>query len=275
MAECEWPVTYAGCGGCDVLDDADETDTDGETRTLFETIATDYLRAWTGGRYGLCETTIRPCNTDECGVPTSTFAGRGPYGTGASPWTPVIIGGRWFNLTCGACRGPCTCAGQNSIRLPGPVDEIIEILIDGNVVDPDTYRVLDREILVRGDGPWPRVQNLTAEATSPDTFQITYTRGTVVPTGGQLAAGVLACELAKAACGDTTCQLPERVQTVTRQGVSVAILDAFEDVNDGRTGIWLIDSWLAAVTKTPGRATVRSVDVHPVRPGVTTWRRTL
>jgi hypothetical protein len=89
---------------------------------------------------------------------------------------------------------------------------------------------------------------------------VTYVRGVRVPEGGEIAAGVLALELAKAACNDNTCQLPKRMQTMTRQGVTVAMLDSFDDVDKGHTGIWIIDSWVASMTKTPVRPTVLSPD---------------
>lgn len=95
---------------------------------------------------------------------------------------------------------------------------------------------------------------MVAPITEIDTFQVTYMRGIDVPMGGQVAAGRLACELAKAACGDNTCALPKRVQTITRQGVTVGLLDSFDDVDKGRTGIWLIDSWVASMNIPQSRA---------------------
>ena len=104
--------------------------------------------------------------------------------------------------------------------------------------------------------------------TAPGTFSIAYDYGREVPIGGQLAAGVLACELAKAACRDSSCALPQRIQSITRQGVTVAVLDAFDDIDSGHTGIWLIDSWVSSIVKPlrPGR--ICSPDVP--RPK---WRR--
>ena len=64
-----------------------------------------------------------------------------------------------------------------------------------------------------------------------------------------VAAGVLALELAKAACMDRDCALPARLQTVTRQGVTVQVQDDFDEMQEGRTGIWLVDSWVTSIRK--------------------------
>jgi hypothetical protein len=41
--------------------------------------------------------------------------------------------------------------------------------------------------------------------------------------------------------------LPERVQTITRQGVTVGFLDPQDFLEKGRTGITMIDLWLRSV----------------------------
>jgi hypothetical protein len=112
---------------------------------------------------------------------------------------------------------------------------------------------------------------MAAATTEANTWQVSYTKGTPVPEGGQVAAGVLACELAKGATNDRTCQLPQRVQTIARQGVTVQLLDSFDDVEKGRTGIWLVDSWVASVTQPKRGGSVYSVDIPNPRHRTTTW----
>jgi hypothetical protein len=60
------------------------------------------------------------------------------------------------------------------------------------------------------------------------------------------AAAILACELVKAHLG-VDCALPARVQTLTRQGMSMAILDPQEFLAFGRTGLYEVDLAIAAV----------------------------
>src|SRR3546814_14899634 len=86
-----------------------------------------------------------------------------------------------------------------------------------------------------------------------DTWSILYNRGYPVPAGGQVAAGLLAVELAKAACGDKSCGLPQRVQAITRQGVTIAVLDAFADTDTRHTALWLLGSSRALADRRPAR----------------------
>lgn len=266
---CKWPISTVACETCDPLDNLSTED-----RALVEAMATDYLWRWSGRKFGACPVTIRPCKQD-CTEGASTFYGSGPYtdvGPSTGGWRPVIIDGAWYNLSCGRCGDQCSCTYTPTIELPGPVASIEEVTIDGEVLDPAAYRVDNYRYLIRTDGgDWPSCQNMAASPGDPDTFTITCTRGTPVPAGGQVAAGVLACEFAKALCKDSTCALPQRLQSITRQGVSVAVLDAFDDIDTGHTGIWIIDSWLASVTKPPIRSRVYSVDRPRERNRRTTW----
>lgn len=262
MSKCEWPVEYSTC---EEPNWSNDEETHAEAKALFETMATDLLWNWTGKRYGICEATVRPCR-DWGTRREDTYTGRGPFtslpGAGRPGWLPVMINGSWFNLRCGRCSGGCHCDWSKAIKLPGPVREILEIEIDGEILDPSRYFLAPGGTLVRTDlGFWPNEQNLDKPLGEVGTWGVTYKRGEPVPSGGRIAAGVLARELFLASCGDPDCGLPQRVQTVTRQGVTVAVLDAFEDVEQGRTGIWLIDSWVASVAKSPRKSTVLSPDV--------------
>lgn len=259
---CDWPIVYPGC-----TDEVPipEPIASMPASGMFEEMAVSYLWNWTGKNYGVCTHTIRPCRQD-CTEGMSTWNGSGPQvapglGVFGTSWTPVIIDGLWYNVGCGRCGDRCGCGGEAPLRLPGPVANVAQIAEDGVLLDPSTYHVDNNRLLVRTDG----------RVWSPCGLEITYDIGVAVPTGGQIAAGVLANELAKAACGDKSCGLPQRVQTVTRQGVTIAMLDAFDDVDKGHTGIWLIDSWVASVTKAPARAKVLSPDVPRQSPRRTTW----
>lgn len=263
---CSWPADYGACeqpDGYAALTDAQ--------RAGYEQQAAEYLWNWTGRVFGLCTITVRPCRSD-CDR-ASTYFGRGPTpGVGAAPWNPVLVGGRWLNVSCGLCGGgECSCRWVSSLRLPGPIDSIGAVIIDGDTLPADAYRVYNRSTLIRTDGRgWPTCQDLSAPDDADGSWTVTYDRGTPVPAGGQAAAARLAVEFWKAACGDKTCGLPQRVQTVTRQGVTVAMLDSFDDVDRGHTGIWVIDSWVSSVVNRPTRSRVYSPDGrHRVRR--TTW----
>lgn len=248
MSPCNWPIFYEegeDCA-CEAL-----TGLSPEQLARTEALAIEMLWSWTSRLFGTCSTTVRPCRA-ECARRASTYWGdRGPIERGGTGWVPILVGGEWFNVGCGACGASCSCApdAARSLELPGPVSEITEIWIDG-VILPDTAYTLRDGVLYRTDGGvWPECNDEIQSARVPDSaaWEVVYERGVPVPQGGQIAAGVLVCELAKALCQDDTCQLPQRVQSITRQGVSMAILDSFEDLKDGRTGIWLVDAWVAAM----------------------------
>lgn len=245
---CEWRIV--GSDDCDALADS------GIGQDA-KAAAVAYLWNWTGRRYGLCPVTIRPARVD---CPESTYAGGRVTG-----WTPVLVGGVWRNVTCGTCVGSCGCDDDvTAIRLPGPVDSVETVTIDGDVLDQAAYRVDNHGILVRQDGGrWPRCQDLTEPAGETGTWTVAYTWGVPVPVGGQIAGGLLACEMAKALVGDGDCQLPERVQTITREGVTVGFLDAFDGLDAGRTGIWAVDAWVASVMDRPTPSRVFSPDRRP------------
>lgn len=272
---CDWPISYSACAtneeGIPLAFEA----MDASEQALYEEIAVGMLANWTGNTFGQCTVRARPCRT-QCD-PTSTYWGRGPFPGlppvgGGSGYVPVLIAGEWFNISCGFCNtGLCGCGTTPILKLPGPITGVTQILIDGVVLSHLSYRVDNYHLLVRTDGSqWPTCQDMAIDA-GEGTFFVDYLKGHPVPAGGQVAAGLLAAELAKAACQDTSCALPTRMKTITRQGVSVTLIDEFKDLDEGKIGIWLIDSWVASVMKAPKRSTVYSVDVPRHRPRVTTW----
>lgn len=273
---CEWGLLYpcastnpSGCTHLDALPSG--------SRVAIETMAVEYLWNWSDQKYGVCEDTIRPCRRD-CTEGLSTYNGRShydrsPWGVVGATWTPAIIGGQWYNLACGgSCGDDCSCNGGDVLPLPGPVVEITSISVDGATVLPSGYRVDNHHLLVNLAGRWPDCQDMDKPLTETGTWGVTYKHGTPIPYGGQVAAGLLACEFAKAACGDNSCQLPQRVQNITRQGVSMTLLDSFEDIERGRTGIWLIDAWLMSVQHADDhRVYVASPDRKHSSVRSTTW----
>lgn len=192
-------------------------------------IASDVLYELTGRRWsGECEETIRPCG----------------YRTSDSGW-----------CGCTSSRG-CGCRRLSELRLPGyPASAVTEVKIDGVVIDPARYRVDAHRWLVylpesdtaerRG---WPCCQRLDLPDTEEDTFSVTYTFGQDPPPGGIKAAAILGCQIALACQPETAgggrCRLPKRVTTITRQGVSMAVLDPMTFVADGLTGLTEVDLWV-------------------------------
>ena len=261
MEVCSWPVDYSACGPCESLTSLPATG-----QAAFEDMATEYLWRWTGKQFGECEYTLRPCRQD-CTAGLSTYTGGASLNGsiyGGAPFTPTIIGGEWFNLGCGVCGDQCGCQAGRSLIFEKPVSEVVSVTIDGEVLDPGAYRVDNYRYLVRQDGgEWPYCQDMSVPAGGENTWSIVVKMGAPVPVGGRIAAGKMACELAKAACGDSGCALPQRWQTISRQGVTIsAAIDLFEGLDEGKTGIWLIDSWVASVMKPEIGFSLASPDVR-------------
>ncbi len=146
---------------------------------------------------------------------------------------------------------------RRGIRLPGyPVTSVDEVVIDGEFVSPDRYRVDDGRWLiyippvpyVSGDRQnWP-IRNYEHLALgSVGTWSVEYSFGNRPPPGGREMAVSLGCELAKSCASDGDCRLPQRVTSITRQGVSMAILDPLTLFSDGLTGLPEVDMWVAAM----------------------------
>lgn len=243
---CEWPVSYAGCD--DTTDTLMSLPVSG--REAFEDMAIEYLWRWTKKRFGVCMTTIRPCR-QQCWDGISTY-GRSPTAP-QGPWTPALLNGAWYNLGCGSgtCGAVCGCTEGSTLHFEKPIVDVVDVTLDGVTLSPSAYRVDSGTMLVRQDGGrWPYCQDMSVPLGGKGTWSVTVRTGTVVPGGGQIAAGKLARELAKASCGSSKCELPQRWQTITRQGVTIsAAIDLFQGLDEGKTGIWLIDAWVASVNK--------------------------
>lgn len=256
---CSWPVSFVGCSSTEAFDVLPPED---QARVL--SLAADFLWNWTDKAFGLCEVTIRPCRV-EC-----------TYSEPLVDWRLLRSPSRWVlgsghmsgNVLCGKCGSTCTCGPSSpALVLPTPVSSIESVVIDGEELPATSYRLEGGRRLVRQDGEgWPTCQDLALLPGVPGTWSVTLLVGTPVPEGGQIAAGILAVEFAKAMRGDKGCALPKNWQSITRQGVSISAQD-MESYDEGRTGIWLVDSWIASVKAPKPRfgARVYSVDLHHPR----------
>lgn len=226
----------------DVCSPCDDYDLDQVQLELNLQAASDVLFELSGRQFaGECEETVRPCGR-RCGA----------------------------QGCCG--RRPCRSCGQLSqIRLGGwPLRSIVEVIVDGEVLSSLRYRIDDDRWLVRlpdadGSNPgWPTCQRMELASTELDTFEVTYTYGQDPPSLGVAAAAELACELTLACQPETIgeCRLPQRVQSITRQGVTTVMLNPAEMFKNG-VGLPMSDLFLATYNpnKLRRRATVWSPDI--------------
>jgi hypothetical protein len=216
--------------------------------------ATELLWALSGRQFGVLTETVRPYGCRRWPSWTAGMVGwiplvgwglplpaGGPVGGMADPWT-------WWSgdgTTCG-----CGRTAHTELLLPAPVIEITEVMVDGAPLDPSAWMLRDRRVLARTDGgSWPVYQSPDMPADQPGTAAVTLTHGIGVPAAGQAAARTLAVELARDAdpALRKDCRLPQRVTTLTRQGVTLATVDDLAVIDRGGTGIVSVDMWVRSV----------------------------
>lgn len=212
-----------------------------------QVMASEKLRTLTAFQWGLCEDLVRPC-----GPPNCRPAGGGAYAG------PFLAGGRMYNAVCGC--GCADCEIGCTIRLPGPVNEVLEVAVDGRVLAEGVNWIVDsRGGLARLDGCWPHQQDMRAACGEAGSFCVRYLRG-LNPEGSLhaiRAASALACSYYQNMCGGK-CQSLVGAKRVTRGGVT------YEVPPTGVTNVGPADEWLSMVNP-KGRqrvSTVRSLDMR-------------
>ncbi len=192
-----------------------------------------------------------------------------PYlraGASILTYVPTLIDGDVQNLRLGGSGlyGDDDYLGDGTssntrIRLRGRKVVKIHTVrdIDGNIIDPSQYYLVEHSTLLAAPGAsW-----------TPSNVEVTYTYGTPPPTAGKNAARMLAIELVKLYEGDDTCALPQRVTSISRQGISYTVLDNQDFIDDLRTGLYAVDLFLKTSNpdKARARARVFSPDVPKAR----------
>ena len=150
-------------------------------------------------------------------------------------------------------------SAETRIRLRGqPVLEVNTVRnIGGGIVNPDSYYLVDHSTLQFSEGA----------LIVPADIEVSYTYGAHPPTLGKMAARRVAIEFVKLWEGDSDCALPQRVTSVTRQGVTYTVLDSQDFLAEMRMGIYEIDLFLKTVNpnKAQKRSKVFSPDIPKAR----------
>lgn len=145
-----------------------------------------------------------------------------------------------------------------AVRLPhDEVTEIMSVTINGQAFTD--YALVRGNWLQRTDGRgWGRWFDDTV---------VVYAYGSAPTEAGVAAAVSLGIEIGKAATNDSTCRLPKRVTSVTRQGMTIAVIDSMDFYKQGKTGVPDVDLWLTAVNpkQRRRRARVFSPDIPRAR----------
>jgi hypothetical protein len=234
-------------------------------QTYATAFAIQVLWAATGRRFGMCPIVVRPFYKASWPAYLTYPSIFDPWGgsTGAYSWglvgTPV--GSQLTNLALVGDGSP------PEIVLPGPVGDVTAVTIDGAAVLPPVWRV-DGNRLVRQDGSsWPQGQDLGKPNGQVNTWSVAYTRGELVPGVVNDAAGFYAYQVARSMNGGA-CVLPNRVTSITRQGVSVQTVNIADVLDKGLTGIPNVDQVILTYNPHGARARPRvlSLDIGQYRP---------
>lgn len=120
-------------------------------------------------------------------------------------------------------RGWIEWDGIDSIPLMGPQTSIDEITIDGLLIDPSEYGLLEGFKLFRKNGSWPSTNDITLDDTEDGTFTITYSFGRLPTLLTRRATIELVCQMVK---DDSQALTRMRgVVSANVQGVSVQMDD--------------------------------------------------
>lgn len=200
-----------------------DSDLDPDHVDLAIQVATELMWEASGRRFrGVCSDTIHPFEDGVC------------WWFSRVPWRVRPMGD-----CCGTGLG-CWCSGSihGAVALPNlPVVSVDEVVVGGEPLDPDDWQVVDGRWLVRVGGHWPPGPGGCDSSIDPDRFRVTYRWGSPPPATGRLAVQLLACEFARGWTPGKSCRLPKRVTQISREGVSMTIMDQFSDLLDSGFGI--------------------------------------
>lgn len=257
-------------------------DTPPETIERWRKVAAELLFALTGNRFGpSCPVTVRPCRKT-CAETYSRLFNQGQFlGVGfqfTGQFIPYMAGGAMYNASMCGCASQCHCGPELcEVYLPGPIYDIVAVDINGELVDPATYGILDGRYLVRssatpedaaGGACWPSCQDMSLAPGNEGTFTVTYRTGIPLSELGVAALSALTAHYIKG-CNGCGCGVAatRNLSGLTRQGVSLEFADAQEVLTDGRTGIEIVDQFIYAVNpqRLPNAMRVLSPDA-PRRP---------
>lgn len=227
MSCAPWTATYP----CDV-EGVDPTLLD-----LATNVASLLLWSLTGRRFGTCTATTL-YRVASCAQAGSVYPYKGRDG-------------QWRNAIC---DGEC-CRIE---LLHQPVQSVESVTIDGTALDASEWWLEGQSVRVLDGCP-------VCNECGPAPIEVAYTYNIPVPPEGELAVGEMACEFVKGWNGGS-CKLSSRAVSVTRQGVTIDLLDAADLFEQGLTGLPLADAFIRSVN--PGKLAQRSRVLSPDMPRV-------
>lgn len=125
-----------------------------------------------------------------------------------------------------------------------PARELLAVkrMNTGELIEPSTLAIYDYAYLAPNNAGC-----CCDDCWDPCCLEVTYKWGGPPPPAGVTAVLDLANEFVKAIECPDECRLPERVTSVSRQGVNYQIFDPQDFLTDGRLGLYSVDVFLKAV----------------------------
>jgi hypothetical protein len=156
--------------------------------------------------------------------------------------------------------------------------EVTDYAVFGNVVRlrrmPDILAPLALSAPALYPMPWLTPRNVGPIDTAGESslMEATYNVGSNLPPQTHTIVLALAEEYCKAATGKG-CNLPQRVTSITRSGMTWTMLDPGDFLDKGLTGVIPIDQWLTAVNPKHTKQQSRIFDPAMPRLISSTWAR--
>lgn len=224
---------------------------------------------------GVCLRTVRPWHDTRWAY----YCTPNPHGSALPAWGYTPGADPWIYTTVPA-------ASRFELPLPGPIQTVSEVMVDGVVVPDTAYIIIGKRRVQRIDGGiWPIGQDLTRppgvipdvpSADGTAAWSVTYEWGAGPPASGVIACRSFYCEIVAALSG-ADCKLPwtGAITTVQRRGTTInygALHDQFEK---GYVGLADVDLWINSARGGPWRPRppriVRADDPARQQRSLTTW----
>lgn len=177
-------------------------------------------------------------------------------------YAPELVGGKMYNLPVRNERGmrftDPSCQVREMRLRHTPVRQVFSVYADGREIPRDSFTIRNRAYLVKNGrvGFW--------DFCSTNEFTVHYEYGANPPIAGIEAAITLANEFLLQVNGDDRCKLPERVTSVTRQGVTVRVSETQDYLDNGKIGIYSVDQFIKAYN--PSKAKKKAKVFKPGAP---------
>lgn len=172
--------------------------------------------------------------------------------TSSYEYQPEVVMGQIVNIP--VLRGH-RIGNRRLYLVNRPVKRVNSVVVNGITLAPAKYSLRNNSYLVRTDNKlWMPNEKYD--------IAITYDYGVAPPPAGIEAVIQLANQFIWAETDNSLCTLPERVTTISRQNVTIGVLDPQDFLENGRTGILAVDLFLKAsnATKSQRKTKIYSVD---------------